>query len=215
MSKTVSYNNCFNMLLKLKTEALPILNAGVSNSKGIWEEIRIKHEKVPWHKPIWFPLHIPKFNIITWFAILDRLPTRERLIRMGITIVGSCTLCNDALETRNYLFADCAMDATLWNGILNLSLLAKPHMSWDNKLAWASSTWKGKSLLTTIMKIAWCSFIYFVWEERNRRLFQGRDRTIEDLLNSIKEIVRTHLRNSDLNRLDNVNMQLCTNWGIG
>ncbi|KAE8701642.1 PHD finger family protein [Hibiscus syriacus] len=139
-------------------------------------------------------------DIVTWMAILDRLPTREKLIRMGITTEGSCTLCNDGLETRNHLFADCAMVDSLWNRILNLSLLTKPHMSWDNKLAWAISSSKGKSILTTIMKIAWCSFIYFVWEERNRRLFQGRVRTVDELLISIKEIVSTQLRNRELHR---------------
>ncbi|XP_039010362.1 uncharacterized protein LOC120139094 [Hibiscus syriacus] len=143
MSKNVSYRFCFNRLLKLRSEAIPILNIGVSNSKSIWEELRIKHEKVFWHKLVWFPLHIPKFSIISWLAVLDRLPTIERLIRMGITTVGSCILCNNALETRNHLFADCAMVAALWNEILNLSLLDKPHMSWDSNLAWVSSTWKG------------------------------------------------------------------------
>ncbi|KAE8729895.1 beta-Amyrin Synthase 2-like [Hibiscus syriacus] len=91
----------------------------------------------------------------------------------------------------------------------------QPDMSWDYFLAWASSAWKGKSLLTTILKIIWCSFIYYVWEERNRCLFQGRVRTIDDLLFSIKEIVSAQLRNRDTNSLDLVNMQLMTNWGIG
>ncbi|KAE8697669.1 hypothetical protein F3Y22_tig00110610pilonHSYRG00044 [Hibiscus syriacus] len=215
LTESASSSYSFKRLLKLKTEALPIFNAGVMNSKGIWEEIRVKRDKVPCHKLIWFPLHILKFSIITWLAILDRLPTRERLIRMGITTVGSCVLCNDALESRNHLFADCAMAASLWKEILNLTHLAKYPMSWDNMLAWASTTWKGKSLLTSIMKIAWCAFIYIVWEERNKRLFQGRVRTVGDMLSSIKETVGTQPRNRDLNRLDNVNTFLCNKWGIG
>ncbi|XP_039058744.1 uncharacterized protein LOC120202381 [Hibiscus syriacus] len=210
-----SYSYYFNRLLKLRSEAIPILNLGFSSSKSIWEELRIKHGKIFWHKIVWYPLHIPKFSIITWLAVLDRLPTRERLTRTGITNVGSCILSNDGIETRNHLFTECPMVATLWNRILNLFLLDKPHMSWDSFLAWASSTWKGKSLLTTILKIAWCSFIYYVWEERNRRLFQGRVRTIDDFLFSIKEIVSAQLRNRDTNSLDFVNMQLMTNWGIG
>ncbi|XP_039059916.1 uncharacterized protein LOC120203812 [Hibiscus syriacus] len=75
-------------------------------------------------------------------AILDRLPTRERLIRMGITTEGSCTLYNEGLETRNHLFVDCAIVDSLWNRIMHLSLLTKPHMTWDIKLAWAISCWK-------------------------------------------------------------------------
>ncbi|KAE8716557.1 L-tryptophan--pyruvate aminotransferase 1 [Hibiscus syriacus] len=177
-------------------------STGSMNTKIIWEEIRIKRDKVPWHKLIWFPLHIPKFSIITWMTILDRLPTRERLTRMGITTVDSCVLCNEAIESRNHLFADCTLAASLWKEILNLNHLIKPPMSWDNMPAWASNSWKGKSLLTSIMKIAWCTFIYTVWEERNMRLFQGRARSVEEMLNSIKEIVGAQLRNRDLNSLD-------------
>ncbi|XP_039022993.1 uncharacterized protein LOC120155527 [Hibiscus syriacus] len=201
-------------MLKLKNDAIPILNAGITTAKGIWEEVRHKHDKVSWQKLIWFPLHIPKLSVITWLAILDRLPTRERLLRTGLTTVGYCLFYNDALETRNHLFADCIVVTSLWNGILNLSHLSVPHMSWEVKLAWASSTWKGKSLLTSIMKIAWCAFIYKVWEERNRRIFQGKFRTVEDLLGSIKEIVGLQHMNRDFNRLDNVNMLLCNNWNI-
>ncbi|KAE8688161.1 SPX domain-containing protein 1 [Hibiscus syriacus] len=160
MSTTASSSYIFKKLLKLKTETIPILNAGITNAKGIWEEVRTKHDKVPWKKLIWFPLHIPKFNIISWLAIHDRLPTRERFLRMGLTTTSQCILCNDAFETRNHLFADCTMVTSLWNDILNLSHLSIPHMSWENKLARASSTWKGKSLLTSIMKIAWCAFTY-------------------------------------------------------
>ncbi|XP_039067947.1 uncharacterized protein LOC120213999 [Hibiscus syriacus] len=140
MSTSASSSYTFNRLLKLKTEAIPILNAGVTNAKEIWEEIRIKHDKVPWHKLIWFPLHIPKFSIITWLAILDRLPTRERLLRMGITTASYCILRNNALETRNHLFVNCTIVTSIWNGILNLCHLSIPQMSWENKLAWASST---------------------------------------------------------------------------
>ncbi|XP_039009143.1 uncharacterized protein LOC120137444 [Hibiscus syriacus] len=43
--------------------------------KDIWQEIRVKEIKVPWHSLIWFPQHIPKHSLIAWMAILDRLPT--------------------------------------------------------------------------------------------------------------------------------------------
>ncbi|XP_039024391.1 uncharacterized protein LOC120157277 [Hibiscus syriacus] len=97
MTGGASFSWCFNRLLKLKTEALPILNAGATNTKDIWEKIGVKRDKVSLHKLIWFPLHIPKFIIISWMTILDRLPSRERLTRIGIAYDGSCILCNEAL----------------------------------------------------------------------------------------------------------------------
>ncbi|XP_038994900.1 uncharacterized protein LOC120119075 [Hibiscus syriacus] len=148
-------------------------------------------------------------------TIIDILPTRARLSRMGITTTVSCVLCTDSNESRSHLFDNCSTATSLWKAILTLNHLSKLHMSWDEMLSWASSSWKGKSLLTSILKIAWCSFIYTIWEERNRRIFQGRARTIEELLSSIKDIVGAQLSNRDLNRMDHVNSLLCNNWGIG
>ncbi|XP_039027623.1 uncharacterized protein LOC120161446 [Hibiscus syriacus] len=39
MPTSVTYINCFNRLLKLKVEAIPILNARVTKTKDIWDEI--------------------------------------------------------------------------------------------------------------------------------------------------------------------------------
>ncbi|XP_039071287.1 uncharacterized protein LOC120218420 [Hibiscus syriacus] len=96
-----------NKLIKLRNEALPILNAGVSKTKKIWDEIREKHNKVPWHNVVWFPLHIPKASVITCMAILDRLPTRARLSRMGISTDGLFVLCKEEIETRNHFSLIC------------------------------------------------------------------------------------------------------------
>ncbi|XP_039065808.1 uncharacterized protein LOC120211304 [Hibiscus syriacus] len=148
MSTSASSSYISKKLLRPKDEAIPVLNAGITTSKGIWEEVRHKHDKVPWQKLIWFPLHTPKFSVIIWLAILIDS-------QLGKTpSYGYCVFCNDALETRNHLFADCTVVTSLWNDILNLSNLSVPQMSWEIKLAWATSTWKGKSLLTSIMKIA-------------------------------------------------------------
>ncbi|XP_039010400.1 uncharacterized protein LOC120139152 [Hibiscus syriacus] len=94
----------FRRLLKLRTEALPIIYDGITKTSAIWDELREHRDKVPWQKMLWFPLHIPKQSIISWMIILDRLPTRDRLFRMGITTDQICILCNVEPESRNHLF---------------------------------------------------------------------------------------------------------------
>ncbi|KAE8713050.1 hypothetical protein F3Y22_tig00110220pilonHSYRG00130 [Hibiscus syriacus] len=54
------------------------------------EEWKVKTPVVPWHKLLWFPLHVPKHAIIVWIAILDRLSTRDRLLRMNSVVDPSC-----------------------------------------------------------------------------------------------------------------------------
>ncbi|XP_039028562.1 binding partner of ACD11 1-like [Hibiscus syriacus] len=55
----------------------------------------------------------------------------------------------------------------------------------------ACSKWKGKSMLSFVMKIALNALVYLLWEERCRRQFQGRTRTSTDLLKIFKEIIRS------------------------
>ncbi|KAK8996768.1 hypothetical protein V6N11_020267 [Hibiscus sabdariffa] len=58
-----------------------------------WENCEEHSERIAWHKLSWFPSHIQKHAVMAWMAILDRLPTTDRLIRMGIVVPSLCCLC--------------------------------------------------------------------------------------------------------------------------
>ncbi|XP_039008741.1 uncharacterized protein LOC120136880 [Hibiscus syriacus] len=186
-----------------RRETLPNVTADTTKTKEIWDNIRLHRDKVSWHKVIWFPLHIPKLSIISWMAILDHLPTRDRLIRMRIITDSLCILCNEDPESRNHLFVDCIYATSLWNSIMNLSSMRYTHRSWESRIEWATQTWKGKSLLSIILRIAWTAFIYFIWEERNRRLFNRGSRTADQLLTYEALQSAGYLARLFLNTVDN------------
>ncbi|XP_038996147.1 uncharacterized protein LOC120120625 [Hibiscus syriacus] len=163
----------FKRIMKLRSLVYPILSVGFKCTKSLWEDVRLKNNKVSWQKLIWYPIHIPKHNIITWMIILDPLPTKDRLQKFGIIVNSQCILCSETNKTRNHLFADCKMAGSIWRSLLLLlSGIHKPQLSWSNLLIWVSATWKGKSLITSILKLSWCAFNYTIWEERNHRLFR-------------------------------------------
>ncbi|XP_038994315.1 uncharacterized protein LOC120118315 [Hibiscus syriacus] len=147
-------------------------------------------------------------------ALLDRLPTKDRLKHFGFDIDDKCVLCNDSMETRDHLFIQCPLAISLWDAVIILNGMRMTSRTWGNHLAWACDAWKGRSLLTTILKLAWTTFIYTVWEERNKRLFQGCSRNFEALLYAVKHTVAIQLRGRSINRNDSVNTMLCNHWGI-
>ena len=64
-----------------------------------------EQDKVAWHRLIWSQFHIPKYSLIAWMAILDRLLTISRLSSWGIAIANDrCVLRDPETETRDYLF---------------------------------------------------------------------------------------------------------------
>ncbi|KAE8687059.1 putative serine/threonine-protein kinase [Hibiscus syriacus] len=163
----------FKRILKLRPTVAPFFASGFMRTKEICEHIRPQVQKVIWQRLIWYPLHIPKHSLIAWMAILNKLPTRDCLERMRICTDGLCINCSTHQETRDHIFSNCSLAIGIWKSILNMNGM-NFYALWDEMIARACSSWKGKSLLIVILKISWNAFIYFLWQERNQRLFQGR-----------------------------------------
>ena len=65
---------------------------GKYSAAAVWKEIRPRKEKITWHRLLWSPFVVPKHAVITWMAILNRLPTKDRLRSWGIDIAGVSSL---------------------------------------------------------------------------------------------------------------------------
>ncbi|KAL4295399.1 hypothetical protein GQ457_12G022400 [Hibiscus cannabinus] len=55
----------------------------------IWKKILVSH------RFLWFSFHISRHSVLVWMAILDRLPTKDRLLARGMNIDDTCVI--DAL----------------------------------------------------------------------------------------------------------------------
>lgn len=87
--------------------------------------------KVMWNKAMWFSKGIPKHKTLNWLFLLDRCPTRDRLISWGLATDPSCLLCNNHQESRNHLFFGCTFTRNIWRPLLSrLGLTASD--SWDD-----------------------------------------------------------------------------------
>ncbi|KAL4279936.1 hypothetical protein GQ457_03G009480 [Hibiscus cannabinus] len=204
-------------ILKLRSVGQRLFADGagrrLTSVKDIWAEVRERHERVAWQKLIWFPCHIPKFSIILWMTNLNRLPTKDRLMKMGMTVDGLCGNCRVSQETRNHLFFECHFSRRVWGMILQKCFINRNVMCWDEEIRWAVTMLKGKSLVVVILKLALGAFVYRIWEERNFRQFRNTVRSIEDIVNCIKQDVCIRISGEHI-RTDDVNRGLCAAWGI-
>ncbi|KAL4273542.1 hypothetical protein GQ457_13G006980 [Hibiscus cannabinus] len=119
---------------------------GSSSVVEIWNEILVVRPKVPWQKLVWYGLHVPKYSVILWMAILDRLPTLDRLRNMGLNVDASCILCTYGHESRNHLFAECVFSQQIWKVVLSLCMLNRDMLDWEGEERWLYTHLKGKSL---------------------------------------------------------------------
>ncbi|XP_039025015.1 uncharacterized protein LOC120158175 [Hibiscus syriacus] len=181
-----------SQMLRLKEETrtlfLPCANWSIITGKWIWDIIRISREKVVWHRLIWFPAHIPKISLISWMAILDRLPTKDRLTRFGLIVDNVCGLCGTGMESRVHLFADCSYAKDVWDSFLIACGLSHEFHSWDELLHWLLVNLKGKSIRVRILKLAWTGYLYFIWKERNFRHYRRLACSAEVTVNKLREL---------------------------
>ncbi|OMO60226.1 reverse transcriptase [Corchorus capsularis] len=85
---------------------------------------------------------------------------------------------------------------------------------WFAEYNWAMQGFKGKSLLTTILKLAWTSFCYYIWLERNARLY-GKSPSSEDVIfGHIQDAIRFKLHGLTRVGDDFINRRLCASWNI-
>ncbi|XP_039047658.1 uncharacterized protein LOC120188236 [Hibiscus syriacus] len=205
-------------LLGLRDEARRLFSPGTPwcniTSSWIWDNIRVRGEKVNWHKIVWFPGHVPKFSLISWMVLLNRLPTK---VRLGIFVLVTdivCVLCGSDPESHDHLFIACFFAKEVWRTILASCGVCHDVQNWDDCLSWLVANLKGKSLRVQILKLAWTGFLYFIWKERNHRCFRGHACSVDTVVYRIKEAVKIKLYRFRIHRIDEANRFLFTNWGL-
>ena len=109
----------------------------------VWEEIRLRQNKVDWNRLIWSNLVIPKHAVITWMALLNRLPTLDRLVAWGLAATGICKLSQKEGETRDHLFFGCCYSKAVWKIVMQLCGFQREVYSWDVEVNWAIKKLKG------------------------------------------------------------------------
>jgi len=121
----------------------------------------------------------PKWIFAMYLAINRRLYTRDRLKKWGITNDILCLLCKEANETHQHLFFNCIFSRRLWQKLLNWLLINKVSNGWTEELTWVVEHALSKTVQAEIYKMTLVSTIYYIWQERNYRIFQNKERNTE------------------------------------
>lgn len=163
---------------------------GIFTVKSAWDAIRIHHDKVDWASIVWFKHHIPRYSFILWLAIRNSLSTRDKLFSHGLIQSAYCVLCNDDLESHSHLFFKCSYTARLWLHLLGKLGLQCFASTWAETIEWGVAQLSGTSLLQILGKLSFSSLIYFIWRERNARIFQHVSTESTVLMRQLETVVR-------------------------
>ncbi|KAJ6742881.1 hypothetical protein OIU85_016915 [Salix viminalis] len=169
-------------------------STGLFTISSAWEHLRDCNPLDPLHQVIWYAGYIPRQSFTLWLTSQTRLPTLDRLRRMGITENMCCVLCNQEEETHTHLFFQCSYSKAVWESVSSKGTIRWPNEPWYQLMQWASSHITGKkNIHHHIARTALSTAVYYIWYKRNSRTFKGSHRTVHALGAEIIGLIRSHL----------------------
>lgn len=130
----------------------------VFSTSETWRALHPFPIEVFWHKVVWFHGRIPKHAFISWIAARDRMVTRDRLIRWGLTVPSNCVLCTGHIKSRQHLFFDCSFNTQVCSHFLSRMNLAAPR-DFEAVLRWLTTPSRDKNI-TLIVRLIYQALLY-------------------------------------------------------
>ena len=130
---------------------------------------------VSWHRVVWETWSLPKYNFILWLAIMGKLRTRDRLT--FIPLDPACVFCRHGMESHGHLFFACVWSGGLWAKIKSWLRIGRRMSTLNSAICGLSAQQCNMELRMRRVDVA--ITIYLLWEERNRRIFEGKNREVD------------------------------------
>ncbi|GJR73274.1 RNA-directed DNA polymerase, eukaryota, reverse transcriptase zinc-binding domain protein [Tanacetum coccineum] len=170
-------------------------NNGIEKSfkiSTVWKDISQQEEKVDWHPLVWFNQSIPKHAFVTWLAIQGRLMTQDRLRVWKPNDVLKCSLCGKCCDSHEHLFFKCEFAKGIWKEIKSL-LNVRLFDNWNQIISEMVLLPLNRNIWSIVRRISLNAAVYYIWQERNNRIFKQEKRDADTMVNLIKENTRLKL----------------------
>ncbi|XP_022019064.1 uncharacterized protein LOC110919094 [Helianthus annuus] len=163
-----------------------------------WNSLRHREGKVHWVNSVWFSQCIPRHSFHLWLVIKNNLKTQDR---MAVWEVGSatnwnlmcCPLCKHDRDSRDHLFFQCPYSFEVWEIVRKMVDMGSATDSWSSIMHWMELNAHSKTLDLIICNLLIAASTYFIWQERNNRLFSQLQRNACALSKIIIDTVRLRI----------------------
>ncbi|GJY61990.1 hypothetical protein Tco_0462647 [Tanacetum coccineum] len=105
----------------------------------------------------------------------------------------SCSLCDLQEDSHEHLFFECNFSKQVWFKVKRFTGLSNSMPSIDSIIHDIIHFAKRKSSRSIIAKLVVAATTYFIWQERNNRMFKKSKRSVEQVADCIINVVRLKL----------------------
>ncbi|GKD44979.1 RNA-directed DNA polymerase, eukaryota, reverse transcriptase zinc-binding domain protein, partial [Tanacetum coccineum] len=207
--KTPILNNC-------PDKAVWVDSNGIErrfSTNTVWKDVRSTSAKVSWHNLVWHPNCIPKHTFILWLAAKEKMYTQDKLSKWYPNKIFECSLCKKGMDSHDHLFFKCDYAKEIWKKICGKARMKFHNDSWNNTLDEMSKGVANRSVWGVIRKLCLAAVVYYIWQERNLRLFNNDQRDKEVLINTIIEEIKAKMVSITVKNTDTV-LQAEEEWKL-
>ncbi|XP_071708994.1 uncharacterized protein [Rutidosis leptorrhynchoides] len=104
-----------------------------------------------------------------------------------------CSLCSLEPDSHDHLFFNCVYSTQVWFFVKSNMTSNINSNSWKDFIEFASEFADKKSARSITSKLLFAASVYFIWQERNFRLFKKQSRSCANLVAVIYSTVRLKL----------------------
>lgn len=162
-------------------------------SKSLEEKRRLENQlgvtEFPVHR-VWKARFVPpKVAFFTWTLLRGRVLTIDKLRKRGMPLINRCCFCKREEESSTHLFVECSHTQGVWEffwkslygiGIIGLSLIERLKQVGGLDLSHIGRLYS---------EVVFHALVWQIWLERNRRMFEGKERPFHQMINDVKELV--------------------------
>ncbi|GJR85933.1 reverse transcriptase domain, reverse transcriptase zinc-binding domain protein [Tanacetum coccineum] len=161
----------------------------------VWNTIRHKNDKVDWCDVVWFSCCIPCHAVHLRLVLRRSLKTQDQLRPWDATsvIFVVCPLCETQPDSHDHLFFECVYSQQVWHGLKALAGLPNSSDAMDEVVSDILPFVTRRTSKSIIAKLVVAATWYFIWQERNGRLFKNSKRMVNQVVECIMHTVRLKL----------------------
>ncbi|GJR78441.1 putative RNA-directed DNA polymerase, eukaryota, reverse transcriptase zinc-binding domain protein [Tanacetum coccineum] len=146
----------------------------------VWNCLRPRDAVVPWYNVVWFNYCIPRHAFHMWLVVKRRLKTHDMLRQWdihGSLLSFQCPLCDGQPDSHEHLFFECTFAMQVWDSMKVMAGLSNVMGSITVIVDTLIPMSKHRSARSVIAKLVVAACCYYIWQERNFRLFKNKKRS--------------------------------------
>ncbi|GKC72812.1 reverse transcriptase domain, reverse transcriptase zinc-binding domain protein [Tanacetum coccineum] len=181
-----------------------------------WETLRPRGTQVPWVWIVLFSHAIPRHAFHLWLVMRNGLKTQDRMRQWDVGVgtdlnLLRCALCDSQPDSHAHLFFECPFSSKVWLYVRELTGMELIPPIMHDITSYLQPISKKRTALSILGKLILAALSYFIWLERNNRVFKQVKKSPEDIHDIIMVTVRLKLLTFRFKDTSMVN-QLLARW---